>query len=33
MYAILHKEWPLIISEILWVAIEFGVVIGIILYG
>lgn len=32
VYAIMHKSWPLIISEILWVIVEAGVLAGIIIY-
>lgn len=32
VYGILHKDKPIIISNILWVVIEFGVSLAIILY-
>lgn len=32
VYGILHKDKPIIISNLLWVAIEFGVSLAIVIY-
>jgi len=31
-YGITHREWPIIMTYIGWIAVELGVVIGILLY-
>jgi len=32
-YGIIHKEKPIIISNILWITIEFGITLAIIIYN
>lgn len=33
LYGIIHKEAPIIVSSILWIAVQTTVIIGIILYS
>ena len=33
MYGIMHKEKPIIISNICWILVELLIVVGIVIYG
>ena len=33
IYSIMHKEWPLIVTNLAWIIIEIPLLIGIILFG
>lgn len=32
-YGITHKAWPIVATYICWIAIELGVVVGVVLYN
>ena len=33
LYGIAHKEWPIIVTYSAWIAVEFPLVVGILLFG
>ncbi len=33
IYGIMHKERPIIISNIVWIIVELAIVVGVVVYG
>ncbi|MBT4446311.1 hypothetical protein HOA92_06525 [archaeon] len=33
LYGIAHKEWPIIVTYSAWIAVEFPLVVGILVFG